>query len=65
MRIRLHGTSTENRQALAAIATILDIQTVSRPYPDRPPSQLERIYIDASTQPGPSPDRPGSSVEGA
>ena len=32
---------------LTALAALLDIQTVSRPYPDRPPSTLERIHIDA------------------
>jgi hypothetical protein len=32
---------------LAALATALDIQSVSRPYPDRPPSTLERVYLDA------------------
>jgi len=65
MRIRLHGTPTENREALTALATVLEIQTVSRPYPDRPPSQFQRIYIDANPQPGPSLDRPGSFVTGA
>jgi hypothetical protein len=52
MRIRLHGTPAENREALAALATVLEIQTVSRPYPDRLPCELERIYIDAGPRPG-------------
>lgn len=47
MRLRLHGTPTENHAMLAALATALDIQSVSRPYPDRPPSTLERVYLDA------------------
>ncbi len=48
MRLRLHGTPAENRATLTALATVLDIRTISRPYPDRPPSTLERIYIDAT-----------------
>jgi hypothetical protein len=47
MRLRLHGTPAENRAMLDAIAEVLDIRTVSRPYVDRPPSTLERIYLDA------------------
>lgn len=48
MRIRLHGTPAENAAALAALAEVLDIRTVSRSYRDRPPSKLERVYIDAA-----------------
>ncbi|MEV0727721.1 hypothetical protein [Polymorphospora sp. NPDC050346] len=48
MRIRLHGTPTEITATLTALAATLDIRTVSRRYPDRPPSTLERIYLDAS-----------------
>ncbi|HYS34037.1 MAG TPA: hypothetical protein VEO01_00165 [Pseudonocardiaceae bacterium] len=47
MRIRLHGTPCENQAALTALATVLEIHTMSRPYPDRPPSTKERIYLDA------------------
>jgi hypothetical protein len=47
MRLRLHGTPAENRAMLAALADVLDIRAVSRSYPDRPPSTLERIYLDA------------------
>jgi hypothetical protein len=48
MRLRLHGTPAENRAMLAALSTVLEIRTISRPYPDRPPSTLERIYLDAT-----------------
>ena len=47
VRIRLHGTPTEMAAAIAALGQVLNIHTISRPYPDRPPSTLERIYIDA------------------
>ncbi|MFY1689063.1 hypothetical protein [Plantactinospora sp. WMMB782] len=48
MRIRLHGTPTETAATLAALARVLDIRHQSRPYPDRPPSTLHRIYLDAT-----------------
>ncbi len=48
MRIRLHGSTAENAAMLTALAEILDIHTVSRSYRDRPPSTLERIYLDAT-----------------
>ncbi|WKU02841.1 hypothetical protein [Micromonospora sp. HUAS LYJ1] len=47
MRIRLHGTPTETAAILTALAHVLTIQHISRPYPDRPPSAWHRIYIDA------------------
>jgi hypothetical protein len=53
MRIRLHGTATENVAALAVLGSVLDIRAVSRPYPDRSPSQHERIYLDVEL-----PDHP-------
>lgn len=36
MRIRLHGTPTETAAILTALAHVLTIQHISRPYPDRP-----------------------------
>jgi hypothetical protein len=47
MRLRLYGTPSQNRAMLAVLSTVLETQTISRPYPDRPPSTLERIYLDA------------------
>ncbi|MFL6074338.1 MAG: hypothetical protein ACJ73S_13160 [Mycobacteriales bacterium] len=51
MQIRLHGTATENAAALAVLGSVLDIRAVSRPYPDRSPSQHERIYLDVEPPP--------------
>lgn len=51
MRIRLHGAHRENSAVLEALATVLEIRDISHPYPDRPPSTLERIYIDATPRP--------------
>jgi hypothetical protein len=48
MRIRLHGTPAETAAILAALAHVLTIRQVSRPYPDRPPSTWHRIYLDAT-----------------
>lgn len=57
MRIRLHGTPEETTATLAALALVLDIQHVSRPYPDRPPSTLQRTYIDATPRRAPEDTR--------
>ncbi|MBL6277499.1 hypothetical protein JMF97_15170 [Micromonospora fiedleri] len=48
MRIRLHGTPAETAAALAAIAQVLHIRHVSRPYPDRRSPMCQRIYLDAT-----------------
>ncbi|SCL40681.1 hypothetical protein GA0074692_5924 [Micromonospora pallida] len=48
IRIRLHGTPTETAAALAAIARVLHIHQVSRPYPDRRSPMFQRIYLDAT-----------------
>ncbi|MEO3776732.1 hypothetical protein ABGB16_07735 [Micromonospora sp. B11E3] len=48
VRIRLHGTPAETAAALAAIAQVLHIQQVSRPYPDRRSPMFQRIYLDAT-----------------
>ncbi|MFV2099811.1 hypothetical protein [Micromonospora sp. LOL_024] len=50
MRIRLHGTPAETAAVLAAIAQMLHIRHVSRPYPDRRSPMFQRIYIDATAR---------------
>ncbi|MFC5719852.1 hypothetical protein ACFP1Z_06625 [Streptomyces gamaensis] len=45
MRIRLHGTEDECRRAANCITEALDVLDISRPYPDRPPSRLVRVYL--------------------
>jgi hypothetical protein len=47
VRIRLHGTPPEIAAMLAALREVLTITNESRPYPDRPPSALIRVYMDA------------------
>ena len=55
MRIRLHGTPAETAAALAAIAQVLHIQQVSRPYPDRHFPMFQRIYLHAIPREGTRP----------
>lgn len=50
MRIRLHGTLDELGPVLAELGKVLQVHDASRPYPDRPPSTLHRIYITATTR---------------
>lgn len=45
MRIRLEGTEDDCHRTADVIATVLDVLETSRPYPNRPPSQLVRIYL--------------------
>ncbi|MFD8589215.1 hypothetical protein ACFV1B_06690 [Streptomyces sp. NPDC059637] len=45
MRIRLEGTDDECRRAAKAIAAVLDVLETSRPYPNRPPNRLVRLYL--------------------
>ena len=47
MKIRLHGTTEECEEAVELLGSIMVIQSVSEPYPDRGRSVLVRVYIDA------------------
>lgn len=56
MKIRLHGTVDECREAAARLAGVLDVLAVSEPYADRGASVLVRVYIEARiTPPGSAP----------
>ena len=46
MRLRLHGTPAEVATALPLLAACFEVVDQSRPYPDRPPSRLVRVYLD-------------------
>ena len=48
MRIRLHGTQAEVTATAEHLIRVLDVLNVSRPYPDRPPSRLVRVYLTAT-----------------
>ncbi|MCX5332116.1 hypothetical protein [Streptomyces sp. NBC_00140] len=45
MRIRLHGTEPEVQATADHLARVLEVLDTSRLYPDRPPSQLVRLYL--------------------
>lgn len=46
MKIRLHGTRDECREAAERIRQAFNVVAASDPYPDRPPSQLYRVYLE-------------------
>ncbi len=58
MKIRLHGTEEDCRQAAELLGEVLTMLSVSDPYPDRGRSSLVRVYIEATL--GPHPWRDGS-----
>jgi hypothetical protein len=47
VKIRLHGTEGECRETAELLGSIMLIQSVSEPYPDRGRSVLVRVYIEA------------------
>jgi hypothetical protein len=47
VKIRVHGTEDECRDAVELLESVLVVQSVSEPYPDRGRSVLVRVYIDA------------------
>ena len=47
MKIRLHGTEDECREAAELLESVMLLQSVSEPYPDRGRSVLVRVYIEA------------------
>ena len=55
MRLRLHGTPAEVAAALPLLAACFEVVDQSRPYPDRPPSRLVRVYLDLRLPALPAP----------
>ena len=47
MKMRLHGTEDECRERDELLESVMLLQSVSEPYPDRGRSVLVRVYIDA------------------
>ena len=52
MKISLHGTEDECRETAGLLESVLVIQSVSEPYPDRGRSVLVRVYIEAIPRSG-------------
>lgn len=51
MKIRLHGTEEECREAAERLPGIVEVLSVSAPYPDRGASVLVRVYVEARIAP--------------
>jgi hypothetical protein len=51
VKIRLHGTADECREAAERLAGIFEVLAVSAPYPDRGASVLVRVYVEARIAP--------------
>ena len=47
MKLRLHGTEEKCREAVELLASVMLLQSVSEPYPDRGRSVLVRVYVEA------------------
>jgi hypothetical protein len=47
VKLRLHGTPEECEETVELLGSIMLIQSVSDPYPDRGRSVLVRVYIEA------------------
>jgi hypothetical protein len=60
VKIGLHGTEDECREVAGRLAGVVEVLSVSEPYPDRRASVLVRVYVEARIAP---PVRVGSTTE--
>ena len=51
MKVRLHGTRVEVAEATRRLVQVLDVASVSEPYPDRGASVLVRVYLEVRLDP--------------
>ena len=51
MKVRLHGTAAEVAEATRRLLQVLDVVSVSEPYPDRGASVLVRVYLEVRLVP--------------
>ena len=51
MKLRLHGTREEVAEATRRLVQILEVVSVSHPYPDRGASVLVRVYLQVRLGP--------------
>ncbi|HEX8134359.1 MAG TPA: hypothetical protein VF880_13140 [Actinomycetes bacterium] len=51
MKVRLHGTRAEVAEATRRLVEVLDVVSVSQPYPDRGASVLVRAYLEVRLDP--------------
>jgi hypothetical protein len=59
MKPRLEGTSAECEQAACLLAEVLDVVSISGPYPNRGRSRLVRVYVEIRLDPEHAP--PGAA----
>lgn len=50
IKIRLHGTLNEIKQATDTLDKVFDIQSQSEPYKDRGQSKYYRVYVDCENK---------------
>jgi hypothetical protein len=62
VKLRLHGTHAEVTEATRRLVQVLEVVSVSQPYPDRGASVLVRVYLEVGLGPAPpaAPGRPAS-----
>jgi hypothetical protein len=60
VKIRLWGTKDECREVAERLAGVVEVLSVSEPYPDRGASVLVRVYVEARIAP---PGHAGSTTE--
>ena len=46
MKVRLHGTEEECREMVGCLESVMLVQAISDPYPDRGRSVLVRVYVE-------------------
>jgi hypothetical protein len=59
VKVRLHGTPAEVDQAARRLVEVLDVVSVSEPYPDRGASVLVRVYLEVRLDPATPATPPG------
>jgi hypothetical protein len=58
VKLRLHGTRAEVAEATRRLVQVLEVVSVSQPYPDRGASVLVRVYLKVRLGPA-TPAAPG------
>jgi hypothetical protein len=51
VKLRLHGTRAEVTEATRRLVEVLEVVSVSSPYPDRGASVLVRVYLEVRLDP--------------
>jgi hypothetical protein len=65
MRLRMHGTREEIAEATRRLVEVLEVVSVSQPYPDRGASVLVRVYLEVRLDPASLSRSSGASRAGS